>query len=88
YFPLKQWLGVKIPADTPADVVETLSAAFKEVIKTPEMIEFAQIQSADLLGLTGDEAQKMVEQSEKSLAWILSDLGQTVNSPADVGIAR
>ncbi|MGL5722750.1 MAG: Bug family tripartite tricarboxylate transporter substrate binding protein [Brevinema sp.] len=88
YFPLKQWLGVKIPADTPEDVVETLSAAFKEVIKTPEMDEFAKLQSADLLGLTGDEAQKMVEQSERSLAWILSDLGQTVNSPADVGIAR
>lgn len=88
HFPLKQWLGIKIPADTPADAVDKLSAAFKKVIATPAMVDFAKLQSANLQGLTGTEAQKMAEQSEKSLAWILFDLGKTVNNPADVGIAR
>ncbi len=88
YFPLKQWLGFKVPVDTPDDVVNTLEAAFKKVVATPEMKEFAGTQSAELVGLTGPAAQEMVTKSESSLSWILFELGQTVNDPADVGISR
>lgn len=88
HFPLRQWLGFKVPNDTPADVVATLEAAFKKIMQSEDIAAFAEIQSAEIFALTGEQAQEMAQKSERSLSWILNDLGQTVNEPSDVGISR
>ncbi len=88
YFPLRQWLGFKVPADTPADVIDALTDAFENVMKTDEIKEFAALQEAEIFALTGEEAKAMAIGSEKSLTWVLYDLGLTIYSPADRGIER
>ena len=36
---INSWLGVLVPAKTPADIVNALSAAISEAVKSPQMIE-------------------------------------------------
>ena len=36
---INSWLGVFVPAKTPADIVNALSAAISEAVKSPQMIE-------------------------------------------------
>jgi len=86
--PLKQWLGFKVPADTPADVKARLAAAFKATMATPDMVAFAETRVATIFNKFGADAKAMVQKSESNLCWILNDLGKTTYSPADRGIAR
>ena len=88
YFPLRQWLGFKVPSDTPAATIATLTEAFNEVMKTQAIKDMAEVQAAEIFALTGAEAKAMAMGSEKSLCWVLADLGKTTFSPADRGIER
>jgi len=88
YFPLGQWLGFKVPADTPADVKAKLSGAFKATMSNPDMVAFATAQVATIFNKSGADAKAMAQKSESNLCWILNDLGKTTFSPADRGIAR
>lgn len=88
YLPLQQWLGFKVPTDTPADVKAKLMSAFKAAMANPDMTKFAADQIAVIFNKTGVEAKAMAQKSESNLCWILFDLGKTTFSPADRGIAR
>jgi len=88
YLPLQQWLGFKVPADTPDDVKAKLTAAFKAAMAQADMVTFAKDQIAVIFNKTGAEAKTMAQKSESNLCWILFDLGKTTYSPADRGIAR
>jgi tripartite-type tricarboxylate transporter receptor subunit TctC len=88
YLPLQQWLGFKVPADTPADVKAKLSSAFKAAMAQPDMTQFAKDQIAVIFNKSGAEAKAMAQKSESNLCWILFDLGKTTYSPAERGIAK
>lgn len=88
YFPLQQWLGFKVPADTPAEVKAKLASAFKAVMTAPEMQKFAEEQVAVVYNVSGAAAKTMAQKSESNLCWILFDLGKTTYSPAERGIPR
>jgi len=88
YLPLGQWLGFKVPADTPADVKAKLAGAFKATMANPDMVTFAATQVATIFNKSGADAKAMAQKSESNLCWILNDLGKTTFSPADRGIAR
>ncbi len=88
YLPLQQWLGFMIPVDSPADVKAKLTTAFKAVMASPEMKEFADSQAATIFNKTGADSRMMAQKSESNLCWILSDLGKTTYSPAERGIAK
>ncbi len=88
HFPLRQWLGIKVPSDTPEDVLTTLTDAFNKVMDSAEIQQFATSQAAEVFALSGSAAKEMAAKSESSLCWLLYELGKTVNSPADVGIAK
>jgi tripartite-type tricarboxylate transporter receptor subunit TctC len=88
YLPLQQWLGFKVPADTPADVKARLTTAFKAAMADPDMVKFAEDQIAVIYNKSGVEAKSMAQKSESNLCWILFDLGKTTFSPADRGIAK
>ncbi len=88
YLPLQQWLGFKVPVDTPADVKAKLTSAFKAAMVNPDMVKFASDQVAVIYNKSGADAKAMAQKSESNLCWILNDLGKTTYSPADRGIAR
>jgi tripartite-type tricarboxylate transporter receptor subunit TctC len=88
FLPLQQWLGFKVPADTPAPVKARLTTAFKAAMADPSMIKFAEDQMAVIYNRSGAEAKTMAQKSESNLTWILFDLGKTTFSPAERGIAK
>jgi tripartite-type tricarboxylate transporter receptor subunit TctC len=88
YLPLQQWLGFKVPSDTPADVKAALTKAFNAAMARPDMVKFAEDQIAVIFNKTGAESKEMAKKSEANLCWILFDLGKTTYSPADRGIDR
>ncbi len=88
YLPLSQFLGFKVPADTDPAIVAVLQDAFAKTMENPEVIAAAEEQLCVIYGLTGDEARTMAEGIEKSLCWILDDMGQTTFSPDERGIEK
>ncbi len=88
YLPLNQWLGFSVPSDTPEEVLAELTAAFDKVMASDAIKELADSQSAIIFNLTGEEAKEMAAASERSLCYVLYDLGQTQYSPEERGIER
>ena len=77
YLPLQQFLGFMVPKDTDAAIVEKLTVAFKKAMESDEMKAFAESNVATIFNKTGEDAQKMAEEQESKLCWILYDMGQT-----------
>ena len=88
YFPLEQWVGFKVPSDTPEPILNSLKVAFKFIMNSDEVTSLLGSHSSQVLGLTGIEAKKMALASESALCWILFDLGATKYNPGIRGIPR
>ncbi|WP_326974639.1 tripartite tricarboxylate transporter substrate binding protein [Caproicibacter sp. BJN0012] len=88
YLPLKQFLGFMVPADTDSAVVDVLTDAFDEAMKSDEIKKFADEQLCTLYGLTGDEASKMAADTESKLCWDLYNMGQAKFSPEKYNIPK
>lgn len=86
--PLKQILGMKIPKDTPAEIVAIITLAFEKAMASDKIKELAVQQAAVVYGETGEEARAIMEGMEQNLSWLLYDLEQTKFSPEEFGIAR
>ncbi len=54
------WIGLLAPAGTPADIVEKLSAAANEALKTDVVIKAMQTQGIDNLGSTPKEFEAFI----------------------------
>ncbi len=87
YFPLGQWLGFKIPADTDPEIVAIYEAAFKDAVASDGFIEYCEANCINVFGYYGDEAAAFVANSESILANTLYDLGvEGVLDPSTKGI--
>ncbi len=88
YLPLNQVLGFKVPADTDPAIIAKLDDAFHKAMANPAVKEAGDEQLCVLYDLSGAEAKEMMTGIEKSLCWILFDMGQTTFSPEERGIER
>ncbi len=86
--PVKQWLGFMLPKDTPPDIVAKVTDAFNQAMKSDIIKNLAETRFYTLYGYTGEQAEKMALEMEKSWTWMLYDLGVTQNSPEQCGIAK
>jgi tripartite-type tricarboxylate transporter receptor subunit TctC len=86
--PLRQFVGFALPADTPAEILERIEAAFDLAMRSEEVRHFGSQFHSELLGLSGAEAEAMVRNQERVFAWSLYDEGLATHSPADFGIER
>lgn len=82
-----QWLGMAIPADTPADVIEKIDAAFVAAQDHPRMQEL-QDRHFTLIFQHGDEALARVLEEQKHLSWELYNLGVAEIEPSELGIEK
>lgn len=88
YYPLNQFLGMAVPKNVPANVIEKIDGVFKKVVSSDEAKKFAEEQSAVIYGLSGKEANDMVIGMESKISWIMQDLGLAKVNPETLGIAR
>lgn len=88
YYPLNQWLGFALPADTDPAILSKIEEAFLRAMQSQEILDFAETQVATIYNLTGEEANEMARRQESSMSWILQDLGLATVDPATLGIER
>jgi tripartite-type tricarboxylate transporter receptor subunit TctC len=86
--PVSQFLGFALPADTPAPVLEKITAAFEQLMAKPSVADYAASRQLSLLRFSGDEATKRVAAAESAWCWLLQDLGIAVKSPESFGIPK
>ena len=88
YSVLKQWQGIQIPADSPAEAKEAIARAFAKIMAGEDMEKFRTTQHGELMNLTGEEARKYAEEVESLTSWLLWELKLAKHDPASLGIAR
>lgn len=86
--PIRQFVGFSLPADTPPETLELVEASFQRVMQSEEVQTFIRQSHSEALGLSGEEAQQLVEDQEKFFTWSLYDEGLATNSPEEFGIER
>ena len=75
-----------VPRDTPKEIVDALTEAFEYAITTDAVKEFAASKGFNIIGLTGEEADKFLSFSISGYSWTLANAGLGEASPADAGI--
>lgn len=85
--PARQWLGMGIPKDTPADIITKIDAAFVKAMQDPRVRSLESERFMTLTGAYGEEAEKILSEMERIMSWKLFELGVAEKSPDTVGIA-
>lgn len=83
---LNETWPLMVPRDTPKEIVDKLTEAFEYAITTDEVKEFAASKGFNIIGLTGEEADKFLSFSISGYSWTLYNAGLGEGNPADFGI--
>jgi tripartite-type tricarboxylate transporter receptor subunit TctC len=87
--PGPNYFGIWIPKDAPKEVIDTFGQLWDDVMKTSEALKkYAASRGAVFDPSWGAEAQKKAMPYLSIIAWNLQEAGQTVMSPAEVGIPK
>ena len=86
--PITQWLGFALPADTPTEVLEKITGAFKQAVETDEIKTLTQTRLLTRYGYYGEKANAVVRETERVWTWLLYDLKIAERSPAELGIPK
>lgn len=88
HLPLSQAIGFAISNDAPDAVKAKLGEAFKQAMKSPAVIKWAEENYYQLSGKHGEAARKEFAQLESFFSWTLQGLGSNKFSPAKFGIPK
>ncbi len=83
---LNETWPIMIPRDTPAEIVEALTEAFNYALTTDAVKTFAASKGFNIIGLTGEEADKFLAYSISGYSWTIFNAGLAEGNPADHGI--
>ena len=83
---LNETWPIMIPRDTPPEIVKALTEAFNAAIKTEAVKKFAAEKGFNIIGLTGEEADKFLSYSISGYSWTLFNAKLGEGNPADFGI--
>jgi tripartite-type tricarboxylate transporter receptor subunit TctC len=69
------WMGMLAPSGTPREIVDKLSRAANEAVKSPEVLTLLTTQGVDPLGGTPDEFARFIDVELKKWAGVVQDAG-------------
>src|SRR6185369_10725065 len=69
------WMGILAPAGTPRDIVEKLSRAANEAVKSAEVLALLKTQGIDPLGGSPEEFARFIGDELKKWASVANDAG-------------
>ena len=69
------WFGLLAPAGTPGDIVDKLSKATNEALKSPEVVEALSKQGMDILGGTPEQLAKTIASETEKWAKVVKASG-------------
>ena len=89
YAPAPNYFGIWIPKDAPKEVIDTFGKLWDDVMENSEALKkYAASRGAVFDPSWGEEARKKAMPYLSIIAWNLQESGQTVMSPAEVGIPK
>jgi len=88
YLPVGHWYGVFAKKGTPAEAVNTLTAAFTKAVNDPRFDEYVKGLNGIKLGLSGKEARDFINRGRSVISWVLYESGAGKVSPAEFGIPK
>ncbi len=83
---LNETWPIMIARDTPKEIVDALTEAFYAALETDAVKNFAAEKGFNIIGLTGEEADKFLSYSISGYSWTLRNAGEGEGNPADFGI--
>ena len=83
---LNETWPIMIPRDAPQEIIDALTEAFNYAITTDAVKEFAASKGFNIIGLTGEEADKFLSYSISGYSWTIYNAGLAEGNPADQGI--
>ena len=63
--------GVLAPRDAPKRIIDKLEEAFRYAIKQPRLIDYAKSKEQNVVGLSGEAADKMLDYQFSAYAWAM-----------------
>ena len=69
------WMGILAPTGTPREIVEKLSRAANEAVKSAEVLTLLRTQGIDPLGGSPDEFARFIDDELKKWAGVVKDAG-------------
>lgn len=75
-----------IPRDAPQATIDALTEAFEYAITTDAVKDFAASKGYNMIGLTGEEADKFLSYSISGYSWTIYNAGLADGNPANSGI--
>jgi tripartite-type tricarboxylate transporter receptor subunit TctC len=82
------YFGLMAPRDLPKDVLAAMEEAFQTAAATKAVKDYAKMKGGIAISISGEKAAELTERLARKEAWILSDAGLAVKSPADLKIPR
>ena len=83
---LNETWPIMIPRDTPQAVIDALTEAFEYALTTDAIKEFAASKGFNIIGLTGEAADKFLAYSISGYSWTIFNAGLADGNPTDYGI--
>ena len=69
------WMGMLAPAGTPREVVDKLSRAANDAVKSPEVLSLLRTQGIDPLGGSPEDFARFIDDELKKWASVANDAG-------------
>jgi hypothetical protein len=89
YAPAPNYFGIWIPKDAPKEVIDTFGKLWDDVMKNSEALKkYAASRGAVFDPAWGAEGKEKAMPYLSIIAWNLHEAGETVMSPAEVGIPK
>ena len=86
--PIKQFVGFALPSDTPKEVLDKVTEAFKVAMKSDAVKGFGEAKFSELYGYYGEEAKEVAVNQQKVFSWILWEEGIAKKSPEEFKISK
>ena len=77
-----------IRRDAPQEIKDKITEAFLWAIKQPEIEEYTKKKGLNIVGLTGEDADRFISLQISGYAWVLHNSGMTEKSPEEFGIPK
>ena len=74
--------------DAPHESKDKITEAFHWALKQPEILEYTKQKGLNIVGLTGEEADRFISLQISGYSWVLFNAGMAEKSPADFNIPK
>ncbi|MDR1535694.1 MAG: hypothetical protein LBU64_11480 [Planctomycetota bacterium] len=85
---LSEAWGIMIPRDAPKATIAKLEEAFRWAIKQQKLIDFANSRALNVVGISGEDADKMLDYQFSAYAWTQYQGRPDQNDPAAAGLVK